>query len=299
MPDAATRRDDLVQTLQARAREIREKTVRLGTQSGSTHFGGSLSMVDILVVLYFHVMRIDPKRPGWEDRDRFVLSKGHGATSYCPVLATAGFFPESMMENINHLGSAFGMHIDMRKIPGVDMSTGSLGHGLPVAVGMALADRVAKKSRRVFCLMGDAEQNEGSVWEAAMAAGHFGLGRLCAIVDRNRYSSEGDTEEIMAIEPLHEKYAAFGFAVHRIDGHDIPALLDAFASMSDHDHAKPTVVIADTIKGKGVSFMETGATWHYGALSEEDEARALAEIRAGGTEGTGGVGGRRGDGKDA
>ena len=285
MTAPARQRDDLVRTLAARARDIREKTIRLGTQSGSTHFGGSLSMVDILVVLYFHVMRIDPKRPDWDERDRFVLSKGHGATSYAPVLSTAGFFPAGKMDDINHLGSAFGMHIDMRKIPGVDMSTGSLGHGLPVAVGMALADRVAKKSRRVFCLMGDAEQNEGSIWEAAMAAGHFKLGRLCAIVDRNRYSSEGDTEEIMAIEPLHEKYAAFGFQVHRLDGHDIPTLLDAFASMPDADRAKPTAIIADTIKGKGVSFMETGAAWHYGALSEEDEARALAEIR--------------GDGKDA
>jgi transketolase len=272
-------RDTLVSTLEARAREIREKTIRLGTKSGSTHFGGSLSMVDVLVVLYFHVLRFDPRRPDWEDRDRFILSKGHGATSYCPVLATAGFFPDSMMDNINHLGSAFGMHIDMRKIPGVDMSTGSLGHGLPVAVGMALADRGARKSRRVFCLMGDAEQNEGSVWEAAMAAGHFQLGGLCAIVDRNRYSSEGDTEDILAIEPLHEKYAAFGFAVRRIDGHSIPALLDAFASLPESDRAKPTAIIADTVKGKGVSFMEAGATWHYGALSEEDEARALAEIK--------------------
>jgi transketolase len=183
------------------------------------------------------------------------------------------------MDNINHLGSAFGMHIDMRKIPGVDMSTGSLGHGLPVAIGMALADRVQKRNRRVFCLMGDAEQNEGSIWEAAMAAGHFKLGRLCAIVDRNRFSSEGDTEEILSIEPLHEKYAANGWAARRVDGHSIPALLEAFASMPDRDDAKPTAIIADTVKGKGVSFMETGATWHYGALSEEDEARALAEIR--------------------
>lgn len=276
---AAAISDDLVRRLEARAREIREKTIRLGVQSGSTHFGGSLSMVDILVVLYFHVMRIDPARPQWEDRDRFILSKGHGATSYCPTLATAGFFPDSAMQNINHLGSAFGMHIDMRKIPGVDMSTGSLGHGLPVAVGMALADRVAKKDRRVFCLMGDAEQNEGSIWEAAQAAGHFGLGRLCAIVDRNRYSSEGDTEKILAIEPLHEKYAAFGWQVCRLDGHSIPALLDAFAHLPDHDRAKPTAIVADTVKGKGVSFMEAGATWHYGALGEEDEAKALAEIR--------------------
>jgi len=270
--------NDLVARLEARAREIREKTIRLGVQSGSTHFGGSLSMVDILVVLYFHVMRIDPSRPQWEERDRFILSKGHGATSYCPTLATAGFFPDDAMETINHLGSAFGMHIDMRKIPGVDMSTGSLGHGLPVAVGMALADRLARKDRRVFCLMGDAEQNEGSIWEAAQAAGHFKLGRLCAIVDRNRYSSEGDTEEILAIEPLHEKYAAFGWNAHRVDGHDIPALLDAFAHLPG-DPARPTAIVADTIKGKGVSFMETGATWHYGALSEEDTARAIAEIR--------------------
>jgi len=283
MTPSDSRRDDLVRSLEARAREIREQTIRLGTKSGSTHYGGSLSMVDILVVLYFHVLRIDPARPDWEDRDRFILSKGHGATSYCPVLATRGFFPVSDMDNINHLGSAFGMHVDMRKIPGVDMSTGSLGHGLPVAIGMALADRTAKKARRVFCLMGDAEQNEGSVWEAAMAAGHFKLGRLCAIVDRNRFSSEGDTETIMGIEPLHEKYAAFGFQVHRIDGHSIPALLDAFAALPDADPAKPTAIIADTVKGKGVSFMESGATWHYGALSEEDEARALAEIRGSAT----------------
>ena len=272
-------RDDLARALEARAREIREKTIRLGTRSGSTHFGGSLSIVEILVVLYFHVLRIDPKRPDWEDRDRFILSKGHGATSYCPVLSTAGFFDEGKMDDINHLGSAFGMHIDMRKIPGVDMSTGSLGHGLPVAIGMALADRVAKKPRRVFCLMGDAEQNEGSVWEAAMAAGHFKLGRLCAIVDRNRYSSEGDTEKIMAIEPLEAKYAAFGWNVRRLDGHSVTALLDAFAALPADDHAKPTAIIADTVKGKGVSFMESGASWHYGALGEEDEARALAEIR--------------------
>jgi len=279
MTASAQRSDELVRTLEARAREIREKTIRLGVQSGSTHFGGSLSMVDILVVLYFHVLRIDPQRPAWEDRDRFILSKGHGATSYCPVLSTAGFFPASKMDDINHLGSAFGMHIDMRKIPGVDMSTGSLGHGLPVAVGMALADRVRKKSRRVFCLMGDAEQNEGSIWEAAQAAGHFKLGRLCAIVDRNRYSSEGDTEEILAIEPLHEKYAAFGWNVRRLDGHSIPALLDAFAALPGDDHTKPTAIIADTVKGKGVSFMEAGATWHYGALSEEDATRAIAEVR--------------------
>jgi len=274
----ASHAKELVARLEARAREIREKTIRLGVQSGSTHFGGSLSIVDILVVLYFHVMRIDPSRPQWEERDRFILSKGHGATSYCPTLATAGFFPDDAMEKINHLGSAFGMHIDMRKIPGVDMSTGSLGHGLPVAVGMALADRLARKDRRVFCLMGDAEQNEGSIWEAAQAAGHFKLGRLCAIVDRNRYSSEGDTEEILAIEPLHEKYAAFGWNAHRVDGHDLPALLDAFAHLPG-DPARPTAIVADTIKGKGVSFMETGATWHYGALSEEDTARAIAEIR--------------------
>jgi transketolase len=281
MAQPGTRNDDLVRSLEARAREIREKTIRLGVKSGSTHFGGSLSMVDILVVLYFHVMRIDAQRPQWEDRDRFILSKGHGATSYCPVLSTAGFFPESAMDGINHLGSAFGMHIDMRKIPGVDMSTGSLGHGLPVAVGMALADRVAKKDRRVFCVMGDAEQNEGSIWEAAQAAGHFKLGRLCAIVDRNRYSSEGDTEEILAIEPLHEKYAAFGWEARRVNGHDVGALLDAFAALPPTDRAKPTAIIADTVKGKGVSFMESGATWHYGALSEEDEAKAIAEIRAG------------------
>jgi len=274
----ASHAKELVARLEARAREIREKTIRLGVQSGSTHFGGSLSMVDILVVLYFHVMRIDPSRPQWAQRDRFILSTGHGATSYCPTLATAGFFPDDAMEKINHLGSAFGMHIDMRKIPGVDMSTGSLGHGLPVAVGMALADRLARKDRRVFCLMGDAEQNEGSIWEAAQAAGHFKLGRLCAIVDRNRYSSEGDTEEILAIEPLHEKYAAFGWNAHRVDGHDLPALLDAFAHLPG-DPARPTAIVADTIKGKGVSFMETGATWHYGALSEEDTARAIAEIR--------------------
>lgn len=270
---------DLVAALATHARAIREQTIRLGVRSGSTHFGGSLSMADLLAVLYFHVLRIDPARPDWDERDRFILSKGHGATSYCPTLALRGYFPLAKMDDINHLGSAFGMHVDMRKIPGVDMSTGSLGHGLPVAVGMALADRVAGRARRVFCLMGDAEQNEGSIWEAAMAAGHYRLGRLCAIVDRNRYSSEGDTEDILGIEPVHEKYAAFGFAVRRVDGHDLAALLDAFAGVGDADATQPVAVIADTVKGKGVSFMEAGATWHYGALGEADAARALAEIR--------------------
>lgn len=276
------KRSEVVAALRDRARTIREKTIQLAGRAKSSHYGGSLSCVEILVTLYFHVLKIDPRRPDWPKRDRFILSKGHAAASYCPVLALRGFFPEESMLSINQLNSPFGMHIDMRKIPGVEMSTGSLGHGLSVAVGMALADRLAAKNRRVFCLLGDAELNEGSVWEAAMSASHYKLGRLCAIVDRNGCGSDGPTEEVMAIEPLEEKWRAFGWTAQRIDGHNIEALLDAFSRLPDRDAAPPTVVIADTIKGKGVSFLEKGASWHYGGLAEEDEQRALEEIRRGG-----------------
>ncbi len=279
---SAEKRSEVVAALRDRARTIRQKTIQLASQAKSSHYGGSLSCVEILVTLYFHVLKIDPRRPDWPERDRFILSKGHAAASYCPVLALRGFFPEESMLSINHLNSPFGMHIDMRKIPGVEMSTGSLGHGLSVAVGMALADRLAAKSRRVFCLLGDAELNEGSVWEAAMSASHYKLGRLCAIVDRNGCGSDGYTEEVMAIEPLEDKWRAFGWKAHRIDGHSVEALLDVFSQLPDRDGTAPTVIIADTVKGKGVSFLEKGASWHYGGLAEEDEQRALEEIRRGG-----------------
>jgi len=279
---SAEKRSEVVAALRDRARTVREKTILLAGQAKSSHYGGSLSCVEILVTLYFHVLKIDPRRPDWPERDRFILSKGHAAASYCPVLALRGFFPEESMLSINHLNSPFGMHIDMRKIPGVEMSTGSLGHGLSVAVGMALADRLAAKTRRVFCLLGDAELNEGSVWEAAMSASHYRLGRLCAIVDRNGCGSDGYTEEVMAIEPLEDKWRAFGWKAHRIDGHSIEALIDVFSQLPDRDETAPTVIIADTVKGKGVSFLEKGASWHYGGLAEEDERRALEEIRRGG-----------------
>lgn len=281
-PMTAEERRELVKELKGKAKTVREKTIQLAGQAKSSHYGGSLSCVDILVTLYFHVLRVDPRHPEWAERDRFILSKGHAAASYCPVLALRGFFPEESLLSINHLNSPFGMHIDMRKIPGVEMSTGSLGHGLPVAVGMALADRLGKKDRRVLCLMGDAELNEGSVWEAAMSASHFKLGSLCAIIDRNGCGSDGYTEEVMAIEPLDEKWKAFGWTTHTINGHSIEALVDVFDNLPRTGVGSPTVVIAETVKGKGVSFLEKGASWHYGGLGEEDEKRAIDEIRGGG-----------------
>lgn len=266
--------------LKNKAVDIRKKIVELSATAGGGHLGGSLSMVEVLVALYYRVMKYDPGNPDWPERDRFVMSKGHGAVGLCPVLADVGYYPEELMCDFNDLDSPFGMHPDMNKIPGIEMSTGSLGHGLSISVGVALSGKLDRADWRVFCLLGDGECDEGMVWEAAMSASHFKLGNLSAIVDRNGYSLDGPTEEIMALEPFARKWRAFGWNCYEVDGHDIEQLLGAFDKVPDARADKPTCIIANTTKGKGVSFMEGANEWHYGGCDDELTAQALGELEA-------------------
>jgi transketolase len=255
-------RSQLIARLEAKAAQMRYGVMTTLEAAGSGHVGGSMSSADILTALYFHTLRVDPANPGWEDRDRFVLSKGHASAILCPVLADCGFFPKSLLETFNQLDSPFSMHPDMLKIPGADMSTGSLGHGLSIGLGMALAAKVQKKDFRAFVLMGDGELAEGSVWEAAMAAPQLGLDNLVAIVDRNRFGSDCATSEIVSAEPIPEKWAAFGWPLREIDGHDMGAIVDALDA-APFEPGKPSVIIANTIKGKGVPMAEARFDWHY------------------------------------
>jgi transketolase len=266
--------------LQNKAVDIRKKIVELSATAGGGHLGGSLSMVEVLVALYYHVLKYDPRNPDWPERDRFVMSKGHGALALCPVLADVGYYPEELMCDFNDLDSPFGMHPDMNKIPGIEMSTGSLGHGLSISVGVALSGKLGRPDWRVFCLLGDGECDEGMVWEAAMSASHFKLDNLTAIVDRNGFSLDGPTEEIMALEPFADKWRAFGWNVYDIDGHDLDQLLDAFDRVTESHADKPTCIISNTTKGKGVSFMEGANEWHYAGCDDELIAQALGELEA-------------------
>lgn len=264
--------------LQDTARRLRERIVEVTYSCGGAHIGGAMSQHDLLIALYYKYLRIDPKNPRWEDRDRFVLSKGHGGVGHAVILADKGFYDTDMLDDFNKTGSPFGMHLDWLKVPGVDVSTGSLGHGLPLALGMTLGGRLQKREFHVYCVMSDGECQEGSVWEAAMAAAQFKATNLTAFVDRNKLSLDGPTESLMAIEPLDDKFAAFGWRVLRIDGHDYDAICGAI----DTAHAeteRPVMIIADTIKGKGVDYMENETAWHYGGLDAEMRDRALASVR--------------------
>jgi transketolase len=271
-------REALLVTLREKAHFCRTETIRLIAIAKSGHYGSVFSAAEILSVLYYHVLRYDPQHPDWPERDRFILSKGHAAVGLYPLLADVGFFDPALLDTYTRLGSPFGDHPDMRKIPGIDFSSGSLGHGLSVGVGMALAARVSGRDYRVYALLGDGELDEGQVWEAAMSAAHFELGNLVAIVDRNRVSVDGNTAEVMELEPLPAKWQAFGWRVVEIDGHDLEALLDCLAALPQPASQQPTVVIAHTVAGKGVSFMEDRFEWHLGNLAPKDQARALAEL---------------------
>lgn len=271
-------REDLIYFLQNKAADLRIKVIKLTKIAGGGHLGGALSMMDILTLLYFHILKIDPKNPKWEKRDRFIISKGHGALGICPVLADRGFFPEELLNNFNQFESPFGMHPDMHKVPGIEMSTGSLGHGFPVSIGVALSAKLDKAKYRVYVLLGDGECNEGSVWEAAMAASHYKLGNICAIVDRNMFCIDGPTEKIMSLEPFKEKWQAFGWNAIEVDGHNYDEMLEVFEKLPPVDNEKPTVVIAKTIKGKGVSFAEGQGSWHYGGIDSDKEKIAIEDI---------------------
>jgi transketolase len=264
--------------LQDKARELRAQIVEVTYTCGGSHIGGALSQHDILVTLYYRYLNIDPSRPHWDQRDRFVLSKGHGGVGHAVILADKGYFDPQLLTDVNKTGSPFGMHLDRLKVPGVDCSTGSLGHGFPIAVGIALGARVQGHKYRTYCMVGDGECHEGAVWEAAMAAGHYKATNLTAFVDRNRFCIDGPTEKIMALEPLDRKFESFGWRVLQIDGHDFDQICDAIdAALAETE--RPVMIIANTVKGKGVDFMENKTAWHYGGLDAEMRAKALASIQ--------------------
>ena len=265
------------QRLQDIARELRLTVIDVMAWSGGAHVGGSLSIIDILTILYFKYLDINPADPQWDERDRFVLSKGHAAAGLIPVLAKRGFFPEETLKTFNHFGSPFAMHPDSNKVIGCDASAGSLGHGLSMAVGMALGARQRKMPWKTVCLMGDGECCEGSVWEAAMSAPHFKLGNLIGIVDRNRFMIDGETEDVMPLEPFADKWRAFGWEVVEVDGHDFDQLDEALARAWAATDV-PVLILANTIKGKGVDFMENNVVYHYASADSELCARAKASI---------------------
>jgi transketolase len=249
--------------------------------SGGAHIGGSLSIADILTILYFKYLNLKPDEPQWADRDRFILSKGHAAAGYIPVLAKKGYFPEEDLKSFNHFGSPFAMHPDSNKVIGCDVSAGSLGHGLSMAAGLGLGARYLKKDWKTVCLMGDGECCEGSVWEAAMTLSHFKLGNVITIIDRNRLMIDGSTEEVMHLEPFADKWRAFGMEVLEVNGHDfaeLSAALDKAWAATD----KPHLILANTVKGKGVDFMENNVVWHYGSADSELADKAKASILKGG-----------------
>ena len=265
--------------IQRKANELRLHVIEMTTAAGSGHPGGSLSSADLIASLYFSVLRHDPKNPQWEDRDRFVLSKGHVAPVLYAALAEAGYFPVEDLKTLRKIGSKLQGHPVRGKVPGVEMSTGSLGQGLSMACGMALAGKMDGKDYRVYCMLGDGELQEGQNWEAAMFARAYGLSNLTALVDRNRLQISGNTEEVMGLDPLPEKFRAFGWNVIIIDGHNIRQIIEA-CDKAARSKKNPTVIIMNTVKGKGVSFMENNAGFHGKSCNPEEYAKAVAELKA-------------------
>lgn len=262
--------------LQIKAEEIRRRVIEIIYSAKGGHTGGSLSSVDLQTLLYFHVLNIDPQQPDMPGRDRFILSKGHSVEALYATLAARGFVSQETLDTYGQYNSPLAGH-PTKKTPGVELNSGALGHGLSVGVGMAIGARMSGMHYRTFVLMGDGEQGEGSIYEAAMAAGHYQLGSLVAIIDRNTLQISGRTEEVMGLEPMHERWSSFGWEVHEVDGNDMDALLTTFGKL-DFRNQVPKLIIARTVKGKGVSFMEDGAKWHHGVPSEEQYNTAIAEI---------------------
>ena len=264
--------------IQDRARVIRARTIETSHKSGTPHLGSCLSCVDMLASLYFSILRIDPANPGLATRDRFILSKGHGAPALFQTLAMRGFYPEAMLEDYGKDGGVFAEHPPIPEyLAGIEAATGSLGHGLPLGLGMALAGRIRGQDYRVYALLSDGECNEGSVWEAAMLAAAQRVTNLCVFIDFNKWQATGRSEEVMALSPLVDKWRAFGWAACEIDGNDVQSILDAAARFPCAD-GKPTAIIAHTVKGKGVSFMEDDNNWHYRIPTAAEVTLAKREL---------------------
>ncbi len=267
-----------IEYLEKVAKEIRRGIIEEVYNAQSGHPGGSLSIADLLAVLYFKEMNINPQNPNDENRDRLVLSKGHCAPALYSALANRGYFDKEELKTLRKINSKLQGHPDMRKIPGVDMTTGSLGQGLSAANGMAIAGKMDKKDYRVYCILGDGELEEGQVWEAAMASVKYKLDNLCVIVDNNNLQIDGTIDEVMSSKPIDKKFESFGFQIIKINGHDIDEIIKAF-EVARNIKEKPTCIIAGTLKGKGVSFMENKAEWHGKAPSEEEYKIAMEELK--------------------
>lgn len=259
------------------AHRMREEIIKMIHAAGSGHPGGSLSATDIIAVLYNDTMRIDPQQPRWEDRDRFILTKGHAAPALYAALSLCGYFPLEDLANLRKLGSHLQGHPEMNKLPGVDISTGSLGQGLSAACGIALGGKMNHKDYHVYALMGDGEQQEGQIWEAAMFAAHYKLDNLIAFLDHNHLQIDGHPSDVMNPEPLDEKWKAFGWKVLYCDGHNHDSIKQALKE-AHQVSGQPVLILAETVKGKGISFMENVAGWHGTAPNEEQAALALAEL---------------------
>lgn len=262
--------------LAKKAVQIRCDLLKMIFNAGMGHTGSSLSNTDILTTLYYNVLNINPDEPDWPERDRFILSKGHGVEAYYCILADLGFFPKEELSTFCQFKTRLIGHPN-NKIPGVEFNTGALGHGLSAAVGMSLGGKIDKKNFRVYTLMGDGEQAEGSVWEAAMAGAHYKLDNLIGIIDRNRLQISGNTEDVMGLEPLTDKWRSFGWYVQEVDGHDLAQLSDVLGSVPLKS-GKPTLILANTVKGKGVSFMENIPGWHHHVPSDEELKLAIKEL---------------------
>lgn len=266
-----------ISELKKKANDIRIDIVKSVHAAGSGHPGGSLSAAEIVTALYFEVMNIDPENPEMEGRDKFILSKGHANPAQYAALAERGFFPKEDLITLRKLGSKLQGHPNMHYIPGIEMSTGSLGQGLSVAVGMALANKMDENGGRIYTLHGDGEIQEGMIWESAMAAVHYGLDNLTAIVDWNGLQIDGKNEDVMTVAPIGDKFRGFGWNVLECDGHDIEALIDVL-NKAKEEKGRPTVIIAKTVKGKGVSFMEDQAGWHGKAPDDEQFEQAMKDL---------------------
>ena len=266
-----------IKELQNYANKIRQGIIKEVYMAASGHPGGSLSIAEILAVLYFNQMNIDEKNPQAKERDRLVLSKGHTSPALYSALALRGFFDLEKLKTFRNINSILQGHPDMKNIPGVDASTGSLGQGLSIANGMALASKMDSEGVRIYCICGDGEIEEGQIWEAAMTSSHYKLDNLCVIVDNNNLQIDGEVSQVMNIYPIDEKFKSFGFEVINIDGHNIEEIIQAF-EQAKKVKGKPTAIIANTIKGKGVSFMENKAEWHGKAPNEEQYRQAMIEL---------------------
>ncbi|WP_431878575.1 transketolase [Amycolatopsis sacchari] len=271
---------DLIDTISERALFARLETVRLISIAKTGHYASGFSCAEILATLYYGVMRLRRGEPDWPERDRFLFGKGHAAATLYPLLADWGFFDPAELDEYTRLGNAFGDHPDMTRIPGIDFSSGSLGHALSTGTGIALGTRMKGYDSNVFVLLGDGELHEGQIWEAALGAAHHRVSNLIAIVDRNDHSLDGRIDTVTGIEPLEDKWRAFGWQAHRVDGHDVAALLGLLRQVvADTTRTSPVVIIADTVKGKGISYMEAEFGWHLGWLAEQDERNAIDELR--------------------